>query len=138
MVAELTQAGAQVRVLAADVADREALAAVLAQIDARHPLSGVIHAAGVIDDTVITSLTPQRVDTVLRAKVDAAWNLHELTHTYLSAFVMFSSIAATVGAPGQANYAAANAFLDGLAAHRRAAGCPRPRWPGVCGNSPAP
>ena len=125
LVGELTQAGAQVTVLAADVADREALAAVLAQIDARHPLSGVIHAAGVIDDTVITSLTPQRVDTVLRAKVDAAWNLHELTrHMDLSAFVLFSSIAATVGAPGQANYAAANAFLDGLAAHRRAAGLP--------------
>ena len=88
-------------------------------------LSGVIHAAGVIDDTVITALTPQRVDTVLRAKVDAAWNLHELTrHMDLSAFVMFSSIAATVGAPGQANYAAANTFLDALAAHRRAAGLP--------------
>jgi mycoketide-CoA synthase len=125
LVTELTQAGAQVTVLAADVADRDALAAVLAQIDVGHPLSGVIHAAGVIDDTVITSLTSQRVDTVLRAKVDAAWNLHELTrHMDLSAFVMFSSIAATVGAPGQANYAAANAFLDGLAAHRRAAGLP--------------
>ena len=109
----------------ADVADRDALAAVLAQIDACHPLSGVIHAAGLLDDAVITSLTPQRVDTVLRAKVDAAWNLHELTrHMDLSAFVMFSSMAATVGAPGQANYAAANAFLDGLAAHRRAAGLP--------------
>jgi polyketide synthase 12 len=107
------------------VADRDALAAVLAQIDAGHPLSGVIHAAGVIDDTVITSLTAQQLDTVLRAKVDAAWHLHDLTrHMDLSAFVMFSSIAATVGAPGQANYAAANAFLDGLAAHRRAAGLP--------------
>ena len=125
LVSELTQAGAQVKVLAADVADRDALAQVLAQIDACHPLSGVIHAAGVIDDTVITALTPQRVDTVLRAKVDAAWNLHELTrHMDLSAFVMFSSIAATVGAPGQANYAAANTFLDALAAHRRAAGLP--------------
>ena len=125
LVSELTQAGAQVKVLAADVADRDALAQVLAQIDACHPLSGVIHAAGVIDDTVITALTPQRVDTVLRAKVDAAWNLHELTrHMDLSAFVMFSSIAATVGAPGQANYAAANTFLDALAAHRRAVGLP--------------
>jgi polyketide synthase 12 len=125
LITELTQAGAQVSVLAADVADRDALAAVLAQIDAGHPLSGVIHAAGVIDDTVITSLTAQQLDTVLRAKVDAAWHLHDLTrHMDLSAFVMFSSIAATVGAPGQANYAAANAFLDGLAAHRRAAGLP--------------
>jgi acyl carrier protein len=125
LVAELSAAGAQVQVLAADVADRAALAGVLAGVDAAHPLSGVIHAAGVLDDAVITSLTSQRVDAVLRAKVDAAWNLHELTRQMdVSVFVMFSSIAATVGAPGQANYAAANAFLDALAAHRRAAGLP--------------
>ena len=125
LVAELTAAGAQVTVIAADVADRGALAQVLAQIDARHPLSGVIHAAGVIDDVVIASLTPQRLDTVLRAKIDAAWHLHELTRQMdLSVFVMFSSIAGTLGAPGQANYAAANTFLDALAAHRRVAGLP--------------
>jgi mycoketide-CoA synthase len=125
LVAELTRAGAQVTVTAADVADRDALAAVLADIDTGHPLSGVIHAAGVIDDAVIASLTPQALDTVLRAKIDAAWHLHELTrHMDLSAFVMFSSIAGTLGAPGQANYAAANTFLDALAAHRRAAGLP--------------
>ena len=87
------------------------------------PVRGVIHAAGVLDDGTITSLTPDRVDTVLRAKVDAAWNLHEATRELdLSMFVVCSSIAATVGAPGQGNYAAANAFLDGLAAHRQAAG----------------
>ena len=85
----------------------------------------MIHAAGVLDDAVITSLTPDRVDTVLRAKVDAAWNLHELTRDLgLSMFVLCSSIAGTVGAAGQSNYAAANAFLDGLAARRQAEGLP--------------
>jgi polyketide synthase 1/15 len=126
LTAELKRAGAHVQVLACDVADREAVAGLLAQLARRcPPLRGVIHAAGVIDDAVITSLTPDRVDTVLRAKVDAAWNLHELTRDLdLSMFVLCSSIAATVGAPGQGNYAAANAFLDGLATHRRAVGLP--------------
>jgi polyketide synthase 1/15 len=123
---DLARAGAQVQVLACDVADRRAVAELLAQLARRFPpLCGVIHAAGVLDDAVITSLTPERVDTVLRAKVDAAWNLHELTRDLgLSMFVLCSSIAGTVGAAGQGNYAAANAFLDGLAAHRRAAGLP--------------
>jgi 4-hydroxyphenylalkanoate synthase len=123
---DLARAGAQVQVLACDVADRRAVAELLAQLARRFPpLRGVIHAAGVLDDAVITSLTPDRVDTVLRAKVDAAWNLHELTRDLgLSMFVLCSSIAGTVGAAGQGNYAAANAFLDGLAAHRQAAGLP--------------
>jgi acyl transferase domain-containing protein/acyl-coenzyme A synthetase/AMP-(fatty) acid ligase/NADPH:quinone reductase-like Zn-dependent oxidoreductase/acyl carrier protein len=126
LAAELKRAGADVQVLACDVADREAVAGLLAQLAQRcPPLRGVIHAAGVLDDAVITSLTPDRVDAVLRAKVDAAWNLHELTRDLdLSMFVLCSSIAATVGAPGQGNYAAANAFLDGLATHRRAVGLP--------------
>ncbi len=126
LVAELTQAGAEVQVVACDVADRDAVAALLAGLPAQHPpLTGVIHAAGMIDDAVINSLTPDRIDTVLAAKVDAAWNLHELTRDLdLSMFVLCSSIAATVGAPGQGNYAAANAFLDGLATHRRAVGLP--------------
>jgi polyketide synthase 7 len=122
---ELIQAGAQVQIVACDVADRNALAHLLTQLPPQHPLSAVIHTAGVLDDTVLTSLTPQRLDTVLRPKVDAAWNLHELTRNMnLSAFLLFSSMAATIGAPGQANYAAANTFLDALATHRRAIGLP--------------
>ncbi len=125
LVAELRAAGAEVAVVACDAADREALAKVIADIGVQHPLSAVIHAAGVLDDAVVTSLTPERVDVVLRAKVDAAWNLHELTRDLdVSAFVLFSSMAGLVGSSGQANYAAANSFLDGLAAHRRAHGLP--------------
>ena len=125
LVAELEAAGARVQVVACDAADRAALAEVIAAIPAQRPLSGVIHAAGVLDDAVVTSLTPERVDAVLRAKVDAAWNLHELTRDLdVSAFVMFSSMAGLVGSSGQGNYAAANSFLDGLAAHRRAHGLP--------------
>jgi polyketide synthase 12 len=125
LVAELEAAGARVKVTACDAADRAALAAVIADLPAQHPLSGVIHAAGVLDDAMITSLTPERVDPVLRAKIDAAWNLHELTRDLdVSAFVMFSSMAGLVGSSGQANYAAGNSFLDGLAAHRRAHGLP--------------
>ncbi|WAC89322.1 type I polyketide synthase [Mycobacterium sp. Aquia_213] len=119
----LTDAGAQVSVAACDVADRDALAALIAELPAQYPLKGVFHAAGVLDDGLIASLTPQRMDTVLRAKVDGAWNLHELTRDMdLSAFVMFSSMAGIVGSPGQGNYAAANSFLDELAASRRARG----------------
>jgi polyketide synthase 12 len=125
LMTELSAAGAQVQVVACDAADREALAKVLADIPVQRPLSGVMHAAGVLDDAVISSLTPERVDVVLRAKVDAAWNLHELTRDLdVSAFVMFSSMAGLAGASGQANYAAANSFLDGLAVHRRTQGVP--------------
>ncbi|MGW0886211.1 SDR family NAD(P)-dependent oxidoreductase, partial [Streptomyces sp. NPDC002671] len=123
--AELAALGAQAVFEACDVTDREALAGVLARIPEDTPLRGVVHAAGVLDDGVVDALTPERVDTVLRPKVDAALLLHELTRDLdLSAFVLFSSAAATFGAAGQANYAAANTFLDALAAHRRAHGLP--------------
>jgi NADPH:quinone reductase-like Zn-dependent oxidoreductase/NADP-dependent 3-hydroxy acid dehydrogenase YdfG/acyl carrier protein len=123
--AELAAAGAEVTIAACDSADREALAATLAEVPAEHPLTGVVHAAGVLDDAMVGSLTPDQVDAVLRPKVDAAWHLHELTRDMdLAAFVLFSSAAGTLGTPGQGNYAAANVFLDALAELRRAQGLP--------------
>ncbi|MCC4317694.1 type I polyketide synthase [Streptomyces malaysiensis] len=123
--AELEGAGAEVVIAACDAADREALAGVLSGLPEGFALSGVVHAAGVLDDGLLTSLTRERVEPVLRAKVDAAWNLHELTAGMdLSAFVLFSSAAGTLGGPGQGSYAAANVFLDGLASWRRAQGLP--------------
>ncbi|MCX5230779.1 type I polyketide synthase [Streptomyces sp. NBC_00233] len=126
LVAELTEAGADVTVAGCDVGDRNALAAVLDAVPAEHPLTAVIHAAGVLDDGTVTSLTGDRFASVFRPKADAAWHLHELTRDQaaLRTFVLFSSAASTLGTPGQGNYAAANAFLDALAHRRRAEGLP--------------
>ena len=125
LVTELERQGAAVRVGACDVADRDAVAALLASVPASRPLVGVVHVAGVLDDGIIEGLSPERVEAVLRPKADAGWLLHELTAGLpLSAFVMFSSAASVLGTPGQAGYAAANAFLDALARHRAGLGLP--------------
>ncbi|MFF5721960.1 type I polyketide synthase, partial [Streptomyces buecherae] len=123
--AELADLGATVTLTACDLANARATQALIAGVPAEHPLSAVIHTAGVLDDGLVTALTPERLHAVLTPKVDAALHLHQATqHLPLRRFVLFSSIAATLGSPGQANYAAGNAFLDALAAHRRAAGLP--------------
>ncbi|MFE2727844.1 SDR family NAD(P)-dependent oxidoreductase [Kitasatospora sp. NPDC059327] len=125
LAAELTALGATVTVAACDVTDGRAVARLLAAIPAAHPLTAVVHTAGVLDDGVVPSLSRERLDRVLAPKVDGAWHLHRLTAQLdLAVFALFSSATALVGAAGQGNYAAANAFLDGLAHHRRSRGLP--------------
>ncbi|MFG2442893.1 type I polyketide synthase [Nocardia fluminea] len=119
LATELSALGAQVDIAACDVGDRDALTALLATIPAAHPLTGVVHTAGVVEDALFSEHTPEHITDVFQPKADAAWYLHELTHGHpLAMFVMYSSIAGLLGNPGQANYAAANGFLDALAQYR--------------------
>ena len=125
LLAELGELGCQTRIAACDVSDRDELAALIDSIPAEHPLRVVVHAAGVLEDGLVQSLTPEQLERVMLPKVDATLHLHELTHELeLSEFVLFSSAAALFGGAGQANYAAANAFMDALAQHRHAHGLP--------------
>ncbi|MER7216692.1 SDR family NAD(P)-dependent oxidoreductase [Streptomyces eurythermus] len=125
LVRELAELGADVTVRACDAADRDQLAALIDAVPTAHPLRAVVHTAGVLDDGTLPSLTPERMDAVLRPKVDAVLNLHELTRDLdLSAFVLCSSSSALFGSPGQGSYAAANAFVDAFAQYRRGTGLP--------------
>ncbi|MFC8571698.1 SDR family NAD(P)-dependent oxidoreductase [Streptomyces sp. NPDC057245] len=125
LVTELGESGAHVTLAACDAADREDLAAVLTAIPEDRPLTAVVHAAGVTEDGLLTAMTPQQLDRVLRPKAVAAHHLHELTrHLDLTAFVLCSSPAGTFGGPGRANTAAADAYVEGLARYRRALGLP--------------
>jgi thioesterase domain-containing protein/NAD(P)-dependent dehydrogenase (short-subunit alcohol dehydrogenase family)/acyl carrier protein len=123
LAAELEGLGARVRVAACDVAERHQLETLIGSLE--HPLTAVVHAAGVLADGLVESLTAEQIERVMRPKLDAAVHLDELTaEMELSSFVLFSSVAALIGSPGQGNYAAANAGLDALAAQRRSAGRP--------------
>ncbi|BCK55946.1 type I polyketide synthase [Nocardia wallacei] len=125
LLARLRDAGAVAEAVACDVTDPIAVRDVVAAVPPEHPLTGIVHAAGILDDGVVGALTPERVAAVLAPKVDGAWRLHEATAAApLSAFVLFSSVAGVFGSAGQGSYAAANAFLDGLAAWRRSRGLP--------------
>ncbi|NEB47949.1 type I polyketide synthase, partial [Streptomyces sp. SID339] len=120
---DLADVDVDIRVAACDITDPDALARLIADIPTAHPLTAVVHTAGVIDDSLIATMTPERLDAVLAPKADAAWTLHALTRDMnLSAFVLFSSGASVLGNGGQSNYAAANTFLNTLAEHRRAEG----------------
>lgn len=132
---EVAEPGVEIRAVACDVADRAAVADMLADIP---DLSGVIHAAGVLEDATAAAVTPQQLHAVLRPKVDGAWHLHELTRDReLSAFVLFSSAAGVLGGAGQANYAAANVFSTHSRSTAASADCRRSPWPGDCGTARA-
>ncbi|MEV5646868.1 type I polyketide synthase [Nocardia sp. NPDC052254] len=125
-VARLRELGAQVRSVTCDIAVAEQVRELIDGIDPDAPLSAVFHLAGVLDDAALINITPEQITTVLRPKVDGAWNLHRLTERLprVGAFVLFSSMVAITGNPGQGTYGAANAFLDGLARFRHRAGLP--------------
>ncbi|MFI7578767.1 type I polyketide synthase, partial [Micromonospora sp. NPDC049497] len=126
LIHQLTDCGAIVTITACDTTDPHQLAEVVDHIDQTgHRLTGVVHTAGTLRDTTLTNLTPRDLHATLKPKVDAAWHLHHATrHHHLTHFLLFSSSSGTIDTPGQGNYAAANAFLDALAQHRRDLGLP--------------
>ncbi|MCW3845354.1 type I polyketide synthase, partial [Micromonospora yasonensis] len=126
LVHQLTGLGATITITTCDTTDRDQLAAVIDHIDhGAHPLTAVIHTAGALHDATLTNLTPRQLHPILDPKVNAAWHLHQLTrHHRLTHFLLYSSITATLGTPGQANYAAANTFQNALAEHRHHDGLP--------------
>ena len=123
LAAEIEQLGCKAELVACDTSDAQQARQLIEQANEDGALTGVIHAAGVLDDGIVESMSSERIDRVFAPKVSAAWNLHEATRGIeLSEFTLFSSAAGVFGSPGQANYAAANSFLDALAAERRAEG----------------
>jgi len=125
LLADLAGLGAQATVVACDVSDRTALEELLAHVPAEHPLTGVVHVAGVVHNGLVSTWPEEWLDEGFGPKADAAWHLHELTRdSDLAMFVLYSSAGGLVLAQGQAGYAAANVFLDALAVHRRAEGLP--------------
>ncbi|MEU5614939.1 SDR family NAD(P)-dependent oxidoreductase, partial [Streptomyces sparsogenes] len=125
LAADLTDLGAQVTLTACDIGDRAALTALLAAVPGEHPLTAVVHTAGIVKDGIVQSIAPDELREVLRVKAEAAWHLHDLTRGLpLSMFVLYSSLAGVIGGAGQGSYAAGNTFLDALAHHRRAQGLP--------------
>ncbi|MFI9276271.1 type I polyketide synthase, partial [Kitasatospora sp. NPDC052896] len=125
LTTELQALGVNITITACDTSNRDELTKLLNTIPTEHPLTAVIHTAGTLHDATIPTLTPTHLNTVLTPKIDTAWHLHDLTKNLnLTAFVLYSSIAATLGSPGQANYAAANTYLDTLATHRHTQGLP--------------
>ncbi|MFJ5681096.1 type I polyketide synthase [Streptomyces sp. NPDC093099] len=125
LLASLAERGAEASVVSCDLGDRTSVTELIAGVPREHPLTAVVHTAGVLGDALTGSLTPELLERVLRPKVDAAWYLHEATRGLgLAAFVLYSSVSGVLGGPGQGNYAAANAFLDALARHRRSQDLP--------------
>ncbi|WP_204038484.1 type I polyketide synthase, partial [Micromonospora qiuiae] len=122
---ELETTGATVTITACDTTDPQQLTTLINNIPKKHPLTAVIHCAGILNDATITTMTPTHLHHTLQPKIDAAWHLHQLTQNHpLAAFILYSSAAGTIDSPGQANYAAANTFLDALAHHRTTQGQP--------------